>query len=150
MFKTAVLLHIFAQTNYNFFSGDSSKEQDLFRTEIFCNIINTEFWHPIGLTQSGLMTSLSHGTADWFSPVLVANELAAQYSNIWLVLAVAVCSMLQKPSTFPSSTCIDLLPGDSCMLHGGYFMYVIFAAAVFLTCSQQHVVDVLQYTGASQ
>ncbi len=26
---------------------------------------------------------------------------------------------------------------------GGYFMYVIFAAAVFLTCSQQHVVDVL-------
>ncbi len=29
------------------------------------------------------------------------------------------------------------------MLYGGYFMYVIFAAAVFLTCSQQHVVDVL-------
>ncbi len=26
---------------------------------------------------------------------------------------------------------------------GGYFMYDIFAAAVFLTCSQQHVVDVL-------
>ncbi len=30
----------------------------------------------------------------------------------------------------------------SCFV-GGYFMYVIFAAAVFLTCSQQHVVDVL-------
>ncbi len=53
------------------------------------------------------------------------------------------CSMLQKPSTFPSSTCIDLLQGDSYMLYGGYLMYVIFAAAVFLTCSQQHVVDVL-------
>ncbi len=26
---------------------------------------------------------------------------------------------------------------------GGYFMYVIFAAALFLTCSQQHVVDIL-------
>ncbi len=29
------------------------------------------------------------------------------------------------------------------MLHGGYYMYVIFAAAVFLSYSQQHVVDVL-------
>ncbi len=29
------------------------------------------------------------------------------------------------------------------MLFGGYFMYVIFAAAIFLTCSQQHVLDVL-------
>ncbi len=29
-------------------------------------------------------------------------------------------------------------------LYGGYFiLYVICAAAVFLTCSQQHVVDVL-------
>ncbi len=42
-------------------------------------------------------------------------------------------SMLHKPSTFPSSTCIDLLRGDSCMLYGGYSMYVIFAAAVFRT-----------------
>ncbi len=30
----------------------------------------------------------------------------------------------------------------SCFV-GGYFMYVIFAVAVFLTCSQQHFVDVL-------
>ncbi len=91
-------------------------------------------WHsPIGLTQSDLMTSLSHGTADWFSPESVANELAAQHSNIWLVLTVAVCRVLQKPSTFPSSTCIDLLRGDSCMLYGGYFLYVIWAAA-FCVC----------------
>ncbi len=41
---------------------------------------NTEFWHetliwrsPIGLTQSDLMTSLSHGTAGWFSPVSVVG-----------------------------------------------------------------------------
>ncbi len=45
---------------------------------------------------------------------------------------------LQKPSTFPSSTCIDLLLDDLT-----YFIYieglfhVICAAAVFLTCSQQ-------------
>ncbi len=37
---------------------------------------------PIGLTQSDLMTSLSHGTADWLSPVSVDNELAAQHPNI--------------------------------------------------------------------
>ncbi len=86
------------------------------------------------------MTSSSHVTADWSSPVSVANELAAQHSNAWLVLALAVRSVLQKPSFFPSSTCIDLLWGDSCMLYGGYFMYVIFvAAAVYLTCSQQNV-----------
>ncbi len=81
---------------------------------------NTEFWHETlvgaGLTQSDLMTSISHGTADWFSPVSVANELTAQYSNTWLLFAVAVSSALQKPSTFPSSTCIDLLRGDSCVL----------------------------------
>ncbi len=46
------------------------------------------------------------------SVVLAANELAARHSNTWLVLAVAVASALQKPSTFPSSTCIDLLQGD--------------------------------------
>ncbi len=36
-------------------------------------------------------------------------------------LASACCSSciaLKKPSTFPSSTCIDLLRGDSCMLWG--------------------------------
>ncbi len=69
------------------------------------------------------MTSLSHGTADWLSPVSVANELAAQHSNIWLVLAVAVFSVLQKPSTFPSSTCIGLLWGDH-VCYGGYSCYM--------------------------
>ncbi len=39
-----------------------------------------------------LMTSLSHGTADWLSPVSVANlsnELTAQYSNTWHLYALA-------------------------------------------------------------
>ncbi len=60
-------------------------------------LIYTEFWHetlswrsPIGPTQSDLMTSLSYGSADWFSPVSVAIELIAQYSNTWLSFAVAV------------------------------------------------------------
>ncbi len=36
------------------------------------------------------------------------------------------CSTLQKPSTFPSSTCIDLLWSYSCMLYRGYYsIYVI-------------------------
>jgi len=41
--------------------------------------------------------------------VSVANELAAQPSNTWSAFAVAVTVCFQKPSTFPSSTCIDLL-----------------------------------------
>ncbi len=85
---------------------------------------NSRWRSPIGLTQSDVMTSLSHGTADWFCPVSVANELTAQYSNTWLLFAVAVCSTLQKPSTFPSSTCIDLLRGDSCMLWGLFHVYL--------------------------
>ncbi len=36
---------------------------------------NSRWRSLIGLTQSDLMTSLPHGTADWFSPVSVANEL---------------------------------------------------------------------------
>ncbi len=51
---------------------------------------NSSWRSPIGLTQSDLMTSSSHGTADWFSPVSVANELTAQYSNTWLLFGVAV------------------------------------------------------------
>ncbi len=38
-------------------------------------------------------------------------------------------------------TCI--VPSMSPVLLGGYFMYVKLTAAVFLTCSQQHVVDIL-------
>ncbi len=41
------------------------------------------------------MTSLSHGTSDWFSPVSVANELAAQHSNTWqCLLSVANLAIL--------------------------------------------------------
>ncbi len=91
---------------------------------------NSSCRSPIGLTQSALMTSSSHGTADWFSPVSVANELTAQYSNTWLLFAVAVCSVLQKPSTFPSSTCIDLLRGDLCMLYGVIHMCYMCSSSI--------------------
>ncbi len=48
------------------------------------------------------------------------------------------CSTLQKPSSSPSSTCIDLLWGDFIyVLQRGYF--VTCTAAVFLSFSQQHV-----------
>ncbi len=102
---------------------------------------NSRWRIPIGTTQSDLMTSLSHGTADWFSPISVANELSAQHSNIWLVLVVAVLQhaleTLHRPQLhlYRSAT--------------RWFMYVIFAAAVFLTCSQQHVVDVLAIASLS-
>ncbi len=62
---------------------------------------NSRWRSLIGLTQSDLMTSLSHDTADWFSPVSVANELSAQHSNIWLVLVVADRSVLQKTLHLP-------------------------------------------------
>ncbi len=77
--------------------------------------------------------TLSQGAADWVSTVSVANEHAAQNSNIYIyiyMLALAVCSMFQKPSAFPSSTCIDLLQGDLCMLYGGYFMHVICSSSI--------------------
>ncbi len=69
-------------------------------------------------------------------------------------------STLQKPSTFPSSTCIDLLRGDSCMLYGGYFIcymwsnsisYMLTAACCgcigssksrYLVCSSSSVADI--------
>ncbi len=43
------------------------------------------------------------------------------------------CSTLQKPSTFSSSTCIDLLRGDWCMLYGGYFIYVMCNSSISYT-----------------
>ncbi len=36
------------------------------------------------------------------------------------------CSALQKPSTMPSFTCIDLLLGGSCMLYMGGILYSLF------------------------
>ncbi len=35
------------------------------------------------------------------------------------------CILLQKPSTFPSSTCIDLIRGDSWMLYMGVISYML-------------------------
>ncbi len=51
---------------------------------------NSRWRSLICITQSDLMTSLSHGTTDCFFPASVANELSAQHSNTWLLIAVAV------------------------------------------------------------
>ncbi len=74
--------------------------------------------------------------------VSAANELAAKHSNTWLVLAVYVAVRLRNPPTSPAPPvyiCYEVIH----VCCGGYFTYVICAAAVFLTCSQQDVVDVL-------
>ncbi len=47
------------------------------------------------------------------------------------------CSTFQKPSTFPSSTCIHLLQGDSCMLFGLLFMYTYVQQQYFLYAEQR-------------
>ncbi len=63
---------------------------------------NSRWRSPIDVTQYDIMTSLSYGTDDWFSPVSVANELAAQHSNIWLVFAVAVAVHFRNPPPSPA------------------------------------------------
>lgn len=68
------------------------------------------------ITQSVLMTSLSHGTADWFPPVSVTNELAAQHKYI----TVAVAAYFRSPPPSPAP------PVQACckMIHVRY-MWVI-------------------------
>ncbi len=46
------------------------------------------------------------------------------------MLAVAVHSVLQKPSTSPSSTCIDLLRGYSCMLYWAVSCMLFFSSSI--------------------
>ncbi len=99
------------------------------------------------MAQSDRSNSIWHNDiiSTWHS-WLVLSCIGSQWArcSTFKYLANACCSSssaLQKPSTFPSSTCIDLLWGDH-VCYGGY-SWVICAAAVFLTCSQQHVVDVL-------
>ncbi len=103
----------------------------------------------MSLTQSYLMTSLSHSTADWFSPVSVANELSARHSNIWLVFFVAVSQHASETLHLPQLHLYRSVTRWFMYAIGGYFMYVEFAAAVFITCSQQHVVDVLAVASLS-
>ncbi len=118
--------------------------------DLYKKNINTEFWHetlswrsPIGPTQSDLMTSLSYGSADWFSPVSVANELTAQYSNTWLSFAVAVWQHTSETLHLPQ---IHLCRSDTRWFMyaiGGYSYVLYVQQQYFPTCSQQHVVDVL-------
>ncbi len=75
--------------------------------------------------------------------VSAANELAAQHSFTWLVLAVAIAACFRNPPTSPAPP-VQICYGVIHVIYKwGLFIYVICAAAVFLTCLQQHVVDVL-------
>ncbi len=91
---------------------------------------NSSWRSPIGLTQSNLMTSLSHGTAYWFSPVSVANELIAQYSNTWLMFAVAVWQRTSETLHLPQL--------HLCRSATGWFMYAIWGYSYVLYVQQQY------------
>ncbi len=99
------------------------------------------------MVQSDRSNSIWHndiitGIADWL--FLYQKQWACCTTFKYLAsVCFSSCNMLQKPSIFPSSTCIDQLWGDSCMLYIGVISYVISAAVAFLTRSQQHVVNVL-------
>ncbi len=74
------------------------------------------------LTQSKIMTSLIT-LHSW----LVSFHTSSQWARClrFKYLASACCSTLQKVSTFPSSTCIDLLWGN--------FMYVFIHIYIYST-----------------
>ncbi len=85
------------------------------------------------------MTSLSYGSADWFSHVSVANELIAQYSNTWLPFAVAVRQRTSETLHLPQ---LHLIRSATRYAILGY-SYVLFVQLHYFLSSQQHVVDVL-------
>ncbi len=89
---------------------------------------NPKFCHE---TWPDIMTSLSHGAADW--SFCISSQWACCSTFKHLASACcSSCSALQKPSAFPSSTCIDLLQGDfTYAIYEGYFIYVVCAAALF-------------------
>jgi len=77
------------------------------------------------------------------SAVSEANELAAQPSN-----SLEVAVSFQKPSTFPNSTCIDLLQAihvryivqqpHVLLAHSSVFVYALVVARPVLVLQQQH------------
>ncbi len=58
-----------------------------------------------------------HISSQWACCLTFKYLASGCYSN---------CSTLQKPSTFPSSTCLNLLWGDSCMLHMELISYMLY------------------------
>ncbi len=95
------------------------------------------------LTQSDIITSLLMVQLIGFCRI--SGQWARCSAFKYLAGACcSSCSTLQKPSTFTSSTCIDLLRGDSCMGYGGYFIcymcnssisYMLTAACLFILIS---------------
>ncbi len=97
---------------------------------------NSRWCSPIGLTQSDIMTSLSHGTADWFFCIISQWACCSVFKNLTSVCCSS-CSMLQKPSTIPSSTCIDLL--DVSYMWGLFHVISAASVAVARLCSSRSV-----------
>ncbi len=77
-------------------------------------------------TQSDIMTSLFKWCR-WLVSFCINSQWA--FSSAFKHSASArcsSCSAFQKPSTFPSSTCTDLLWGDFMhFIYRGYFIYVM-------------------------
>ncbi len=86
------------------------------------------------ILEQSILPELYGGTRD--QSVAQLSSLPSFYSS---------SSTLQKPCTFPSSSCIDLLRRDRvCLLHG--YSYIFYAQKQYFTCSLQYVVDVLAVT----
>ncbi len=102
---------------------------------------NSRWCSPIGLIKYNIITS---SMAQLISYFCISSQWACCSTFKYLASACcSSCSALQRPSTFPSSTCIDLLRDDSCMLHMGVIhIYVKCSSSIlFLICSQQHFSD---------
>ncbi len=91
------------------------------------------------------MVQSDRSNSVWHNDIIITwcSWLVLCISSQWASACCSSCSVVQKPSTFPSSTCIDLLWGDSCILYMRVILDVICTAAAFITCSQQHVMNVL-------
>ncbi len=88
-------------------------------------------------TQSDIITSLF----TWHSWLVTFHISQWDFCSAFKFLASACCSscsMLQKPSTFPSSTCIVLLQGNLMyVIHGGYFICVTCSYMLLALLQQQ-------------
>ncbi len=73
-----------------------------------------------------IMTLLSHGTADWFSPVSVAYELTAPHLNIWQCFVVALAAHFKSPPPSPAPPVYI------------YYWVIMYAIEVMLYVQQQY------------
>ncbi len=97
-------------------------------SHLFC-IYKVQAWNSRWCRSYG-SNSIWHGAADWFSPVSVANELAAAFQILGSVCCSSSSVIQPSPLTFPSSTCIDLIWGDWYMLYMGVISYYMCSSSI--------------------